>query len=98
MITGDGDRDLPPRRRGLRAVAALHRDGFVINARQRITPGCLRLHRAWCDRSTILKPGHTTWTCDEFVKVCANDRAALERWAVEVVGGEVDSRCYCLAG
>jgi hypothetical protein len=75
-----------------------HRDGFVINARQRITPGCLRLHPAWCDRSTILKPGHTTWTCDEYVKVCANDRAALERWAVEAVGGEVDSRCYCLAG
>ena len=39
-----------------------HRDGFVVSARQRITPGFLQLHRAWCDRITILQPGATTWT------------------------------------
>ena len=75
-----------------------HRDGFVVSARQRITPGYLQLHRAWCDRITILQAGATTWTRGEYVKVCACDRAALERWALDTVGGPVDCRCYCLTG
>jgi hypothetical protein len=75
-----------------------NRGGFVVSARQRITPGYLQLHRAWCDRITILQAGATTWTGGEYVKVCASDRAALERWALETVGGPVDSCCYCLTG
>jgi hypothetical protein len=75
-----------------------HRDGFVVSARQRITPGFLQLHRAWCDSITILQPGAPMWTRGEYVKVCASDRAMLERWALDTVGGPVDSRCYCLTG
>ena len=59
-----------------------HRGGFVVSARQRITPGFLQLHRAWCDRITILQAGATTWTRGEYVKVCASDRAMLERWCL----------------
>ena len=73
-----------------------NRDGFVVNARQRITPAYLRLHHAWCDRITVLRPRATTWTGGEYVKVCAADRAELQRWLLAEVGGEVDDRCYCL--
>jgi hypothetical protein len=54
-----------------------HRDSFVVSARQRITPGFLQLHRAWCDSITILQPGAPMWTRGEYVKVCASDRAML---------------------
>jgi len=74
-----------------------NRDGFVVNARQRITPAYLRLHHAWCDRITVLRAGGSTWTAGEYVKVCASDRAELERWLLDEVGGQVDGRCYCLA-
>ncbi len=74
-----------------------NRDGFVVNARQRITSAYLRLHRAWCDHITTLHPGATTWTCGEYVKICGSDREALERWAADVLGGQLDNRCYCLA-
>ena len=74
-----------------------NRDGFVVNARQRITPAYLRLHRAWCDHITILHHEATTWTGGEYVKVCATERSELERWLDEAVGGRADGGCYCLA-
>jgi hypothetical protein len=74
-----------------------HRDDFVVNARQRITPAYLRLHRAWCDRITILQAGATTWTGGQYVKICTSDRKALETWTADVLGGQLDCRCYCLA-
>lgn len=74
-----------------------HRNGYVVNARQRITPAYLRLHQAWCDHITNLQPGATTWTCGDYVKVCASDRKELERWAAEVLDGRLDKHCYCLA-
>lgn len=73
------------------------RAGFVVNARQRITPDYLKLHTVWCDHINTLRPGYTTWTCGAYVKVCSTSRAALERWAADDIGGELEDGCYCLS-
>lgn len=78
-------------------LRAHRRHGFVVNARQRITPAYLKLHASWCDHIDTLRPGYTTWTCGEYVKVCAASRAELERWAREEVRGELETGCYCLS-
>jgi hypothetical protein len=83
---------------GYEAWLRAHRhDGYVVNARQRITPAYLKLHTAWCDHINTLRPPSTTWTGGTYVKVCASSRSALERWAHDELDGELQHSCYCLS-
>ncbi|HEV2058434.1 MAG TPA: hypothetical protein VGR11_03690 [Solirubrobacteraceae bacterium] len=46
---------------GYEAWLRAHRhDGYVVNARQRITPAYLKLHTAWCDHINTLRPPSAT--------------------------------------
>jgi hypothetical protein len=63
-----------------------HPDGFFINTTRTPKPDYLVLHRPGC--SHIDRNPSMHWTRD-YVKVCATDRANLEEWAAESVGGEV---------
>jgi hypothetical protein len=74
---------------------AAHPTGYVVNAERNPRPSYLKLHRATC--RYISGPPRTAgaWTERQYIKVCATDVVALERWASEAVGGRVDTGCAC---
>ena len=62
-----------------------HPAGYFINADRKPRPKYLILHRPGCphiDRARSLR------LTKDYVKICADDRAALEEWAAGSVGGE----------
>jgi hypothetical protein len=62
-----------------------HSDGYFINTERNPKPTYLVLHRPQCPHFKGDKALH--WT-KEYVKVCSTDRAELENWADNTVGGE----------
>jgi hypothetical protein len=70
---------------GYLAWIARHRQGFVLNANRSPTPRYLILHRASCWTITGRPSRGAVWT-SAYLKVCADDEAAIERWAQETVG------------
>ena len=83
---------------GYEAWLRAHRhDGYVVNARQRITPAYLKLHNAWCDHINTLRAPSSTWTAGAYVKVCSTSRTALERWAHDELDAQLQQSCYCLS-
>jgi hypothetical protein len=65
---------------------AEHPDGYFLNTERNPKPGYLVLHRPDCPHFTGGSSLH--WTKD-YIKVCSADRAELEAWALDSVGGEV---------
>lgn len=61
--------------------------GLVLNARNPATPDYLMLHRTRC--SDISTPRRSNWTTTGYLKVCSNDLAELEAWAVQSTGGRM---------
>jgi hypothetical protein len=73
---------------------AEHPDGFVINAARVASTAYLMLHRASC-RTVAGVPTHgSRWTGD-YIKFCG-DRAELERYALESLGGAARACGVCL--
>lgn len=61
--------------------------GQFINTERKPNPNYLVLHKSGCPH---FKGGSESvrWTKD-YVKICSDDRAALDEWAGETVGGEI---------
>jgi hypothetical protein len=63
-----------------------HPDGYFVNTQRNPNPNYLVLHVPGCGHFKGAPSVH--WTKD-YIKVCSESRAELERWADESVGGEV---------
>jgi len=61
-------------------------DGEFINTERKPNPNYLVLHRSGCPH---FKGNDTLHWTKDYVKICSGDRAALETWARESVGGEI---------
>lgn len=68
-------------------------DGEFINTERKPNPNYLVLHKAGCPH--FKGNASLQWTKD-YVKICSDDRGALEGWADETVGGEITlcRTCY----
>ncbi len=62
-----------------------HPAGYFINADRNPKPKYLILHRPGCPHIDRARSLHLT---KDYIKICADDRAALEEWASGSVGGE----------
>ena len=71
-----------------------HPDGFVVNTYRTPHPSYLMLHRSTCRWISGVPPRGDRWTGD-YAKVCAEDRADLERWARDEVGGTLRGCMKC---
>ncbi len=70
------------------------RDGFVVNAERALNPKNLVLHRADCRTITGTPTAGDTWTGD-YVKVCAEAKWELQRWAREELGARPRPCHHC---
>jgi hypothetical protein len=61
-------------------------EGHFINTERKPNPNYLVLHRSGCPH--FKGADSVRWTKD-YVKIASTDRAALDEWATETVGGEV---------
>lgn len=70
-----------------------HPGGYFVNTERNPKPHYLVLHRPQCPHYKSSKPQQ--WT-KAYVKACSADRADLEQWANDEVGGEVTlcPRCF----
>jgi hypothetical protein len=68
-----------------------HPRGFVVNSYKQPKADYLVLH--WADCQTI-NGAHLPWTTGDYRKVCSEDRAVLEQWAVQL-GGELSRCSFC---
>jgi hypothetical protein len=68
-------------------------DGYVANTYRSPSPSYLMIHRATCQ--SINKLRGDTWTAGDYRKVCG-DRAELERWAHDRVGGRLRPCAHCM--
>ncbi|GAA1699853.1 hypothetical protein MMUR_26410 [Mycolicibacterium murale] len=68
-----------------------HPDGYVINILRSYSPNAARLHRASCWTITGLRSKGASLT-GQYVKVCAEQLAELDRWATRQVGQPI-ARC-----
>jgi hypothetical protein len=67
--------------------------GWVVNSTRSPTPAYLVLHRADC--WTIGPHGMGNYTTRVYIKLCSADRAALESWAEDSVGGKLTLCAFC---
>ena len=74
---------------------ANHPTGFVVNAERNPRPEYLILHRATCGTITGVPARGSRWTTGGFLKACSEDRADLERWAQDQVGGTLHPCGLC---
>jgi predicted Zn finger-like uncharacterized protein len=72
--------------------------GYVVNCERRPSPGYLVLHTTDCFHVTTetARMGRAPWTSGDYIKVCSRDRAELNRWANEEVGGELSYCPHCM--
>jgi hypothetical protein len=63
-----------------------HPEGEFVNTERKPNPNYLVLHKSGCPHFKGNESVH--WTKD-YVKAASTDRAALERWAHDTVGGEI---------
>jgi hypothetical protein len=66
--------------------------GYVVNSQRPPRPAYLVLHHATCRH--ISSPTRTNYTTT-YQKVCARSKAELERWATNVVGGQLRACQHC---
>jgi hypothetical protein len=79
---------------GYLAWVEAHPNGFVVNAYREPTPAYLKLHRATCGTISRRPARGYYWTGD-YAKFCAEDRAELDEWAWQAVGGELSPCGLC---
>lgn len=63
-----------------------HPEGEFINTERKLNPNYLVLHKSGCPH---FKGNESLQWTKDYVKAGATDRAALEQWARDVVGGEI---------
>lgn len=76
---------------GYLAWLAAHPDGYVINIARSHTASEARVHHAGCWTISGQNPRGGAWT-GPYVKVCAEQLAELEQWAIDEVGEPI-RRC-----
>lgn len=76
---------------GYRQWLAAHPGGYVINIQRSHNPRDARLHTAVCSTISGAPARGRTFT-GEWVKICAESTAELERWAIQETGSVVQ-RC-----
>jgi hypothetical protein len=64
-----------------------HPEGFVVNADRTPRAEELVLHRGSCFTIRNPKKPKGAWTHRDYIKVCSEDLAELERWARDETGG-----------
>lgn len=69
-----------------------HPRGYVLNTERRDGSRYRTLHHSTCRDVRVLKKNATTWTQNDYIKVCALERAELDDWAERFRGGRAD-RC-----
>lgn len=83
---------------GYLAWLAAHPDGYVINIARSYNPTDARVHHAGCWTISRQMPhGGKSWT-GPWVKVCAEDLAELEKWAIDQVREPIRRCGICHAG
>ena len=82
--------------RGYLAWLDAHPNGYVLSSYPRPKASYLKLHRVSCGRISGTPPRGSTWTTP-YVKVCAEDRAAIEAWVLKLTSAEVSPCRWCLA-
>jgi hypothetical protein len=68
---------------------AEHADGYVVNILRSHNPAGAKLHRVICRTITGRPPRGNTWTEGDYVKVCADDLAELDHWAIDGLGESI---------
>lgn len=69
-----------------------HTDGYVINILRSHNPTTAKVHRASCRTINGVPARGDTWTTGDYVKVCADQLADLDQWALDQVGNPIQ-RC-----
>lgn len=69
-----------------------HPDGFFVNTKRNPNPDYLVLHTSACPHFDRSPSVHWTKDC---IKICSDDRGAVEGWAGQSVGGEVTLCSHC---
>jgi hypothetical protein len=82
---------------GYLAWLAAHREGYVINIVRGYSVTAGRVHRAGCRTISGKNPRGGAWT-GPYVKICAENLAALEQWATDQVGKQVPPCGSCRLG
>jgi hypothetical protein len=72
-----------------------HQHGFVVNTYRKPDPRYLILHQASCGTIHGKPACGERWTTGYFIKACAENRAALDQWARQNVGGELHPCALC---
>jgi hypothetical protein len=72
---------------------AAHPEGYVVNIQKRYAPADARMHRASCSALRNRTGAQT----DDYLKVCADQLAELESWAINHVGREIQHCARCKA-
>ena len=72
-----------------------HPNGYVVNTFRTPRSDYLILHRASCGTISGTPARGNRWTTGEFLKVCSEDRADLDRWAQSNVGGSLQPCGLC---
>ena len=74
-----------------------HTHGYVLNAQRSPRAAYLKLHRAFCPHISGQPRIPGAWTERQYIKVCAEDIDALERWAQDSTGGRPGRFCSCVS-
>lgn len=64
-----------------------HSSGYVINILRSLNPKNAKLHRPDCDK---ISDSMTPYVTREYVKVCGDTRAEVDKWAIDTVGTKID--------
>ena len=80
---------------GYRRWLGGHPSGFVVNSFRTPTPAYMMLHRSTCVTISGVPARGSRWTTGDYIKVCAERRADLERWARERAGGTLTPCGLC---
>ena len=79
---------------GYLAWLADHPEGYVINVARSHRATGARMHHAGCKTIGRQSSAGSTWT-GPYVKVCAEDSAELQRWAIESIGQPISPCGIC---
>jgi hypothetical protein len=82
---------------GYLAWLAAHPDGYVINVARKYTVTAARVHHASCRTISGQNPHGGPWT-GLYVKVCAEQMAELDQWAINQVGEPISPCGTCHPG
>ncbi|WP_156685609.1 hypothetical protein [Mycobacterium sp. Marseille-P9652] len=90
----DSTREFRDDDRGYLAWLGGNPDGYVINIARKHSATAARMHRARCRTISGQNPHGGPWT-GPYVKVCAEQLAELEQWAIDQVGQPIPPCGIC---